>query len=177
MGVVFVAAAVACVPEAVGEVDVSGGDGSTATTREWTVASTSGATVTLSVDAVPVRPGPVRIDVALDDTPAGALPLSLDLVSPEMPMHGIVRFEVEETSPGRYQTVVDIPMEGYWEIYVNLDYGADAAVFELDVEPSEDGGGHQHHASQDASPDASGPGTDEPQGTSGSHNHAENQPH
>jgi hypothetical protein len=133
--------------------------------------------VTLSVEAMPVRPGRLRIEVALDEAPAEAIPLSVDLVSPEMPMHGVRRFEADVSGPGRYEAVVDIPMEGYWEVYVNLDYGADAAAFELDVEPPEDGEGHQHHASRDASPDARGPGQDEPQDTSGSHEHAEHQPH
>ena len=177
MGAVLVMAATACVPEAAGEADVSEAAEWVAATREWTVASTSGTTVTLAVDAAPIRPGRVRLDIVLGPSPAEVLPLTLDLASPEMPMHGVVRFGAEASDPGRYQAVVDIPMEGYWEVYVNLDYGADAAVFEWEVEPPEGGGGHQHHASPDVSPEAHGPGPEEPRDTSGSHNHAEHQPH
>ena len=42
-------------------------------------------------------------------------------------------------------------MEGYWELYVNLDYGADAAVFALDVAPGDQGSSHGHGASDDVS--------------------------
>ena len=177
MGAVLATAAAACAPEAPAEADVAMADESIAAIRKWTVSSTSGTTVTLSVDAVPVRLGQVLLDVTLDDAPAEALPLSVDLASPEMPMHGVARFEAEALSPGRYQAVVDIPMAGYWQVYVNLDYGADAAVFEFDVAAPEDGDGHQNHASQDASPDAFAPGPDEPRDTSGSPNHAEHRPH
>lgn len=147
-GALLVLAGVACTPGAADEAlpagdaaeppDMVSGD-------PWTAASTSGVDVTLSADPLPLRPGPVRLEIALGQEPAAALPLSLDLVSPEMPMHGIVRYETEASSTRRYEAVVDIPMEGLWELYVNLDYGADAAVFELNVPAPESSTGHEHH--------------------------------
>jgi hypothetical protein len=147
-GALLVLAGVACTPGAADEALPAGDPAETPDPDAgdaWTAASTSGVEVTLSVDPLPLRPGPIRLEIALGQEPPAALPLSLDLVSPEMPMHGIVRYETESSSASRYQAVVEIPMEGLWELYVNLDYGADAAVFELDVPAPEGSTGHEHH--------------------------------
>jgi hypothetical protein len=55
---------------------------------------------------------------------------SVDLISPTMPAHGIVRSPVQGTPDTGYSVAIDIPMEGTWAIYVNLDeVGGDAAEF------------------------------------------------
>jgi hypothetical protein len=94
---------------------------------------------------VPLEPGPHRLRLEL---PVGMNPAALtaDLVSPSMPMHGIVRvaLEVEDGSAGAV-VPLDIPMEGEWALYVNVDgIGADAAEFLFDVAPGPDGPTHNH---------------------------------
>ncbi len=69
-----------------------------------------------------------------------ASPRSLDLVSPEMPIHGLVRREVVDG-----WVDIDLPMEGRWTVYVNLDEaGATTSEFRFDV-PSGEAGGHMRH--------------------------------
>jgi hypothetical protein len=180
-GAVLVLVGVACTSGVADEV-LSEGDQAPApdlaSGDAWTAASTSGVEVSVSADPLPLRPGPVRLEIALGEAPPDVLPLSLDLVSPEMPMHGIVRYETEASSVAHYRAVVDIPMEGLWELYVNLDYGADAAVFELDVAAPEGSTGHEHHGgapSTEAGPqhDHRNPGGDEPSdaGSEDEHRH------
>lgn len=143
----------ACTPGAADEVIPEGDRAPLPETRggdSWTASSTSGVEVRISVDPLPLRPGPARLEIALAAPPPEVLPLSVDLVSPEMPMHGIVRYEAEASSAARYHAVVEIPMEGFWELYVNLDYGADAAVFELDVPAPAGSGSHLHHGPREA---------------------------
>ncbi len=116
----------------------------------WAATSTSGIPVTVSADAGPLRPGPIELTIRLDEPAEDGLPVTLDLVSPDMPMHGVVRYPTSPEGSGHYAASLEIPMEGYWEIYVNLDYGADAAVFPVEVElpegaqPHEHGGGAGH---------------------------------
>lgn len=102
----------------------------------WTVEATGGARVTLDLEGGPaVGPVRARIGVSGPDGPRGAH--SVDLVSPTMPLHGLVRFPVVDGVGA-----VEIPMEGQWALYVNLDAaGEDHAVFVLDVEPAA-GGAH-----------------------------------
>lgn len=111
----------------------------------WTAASTSGTGVTVSADPVPLRPGPLRLSIELDPEPSEPFPVTVDLVAPEMPMHGVLRYDAESVSPNAYVATVEVPMEGFWELYVNLDFGADAAVFELEVAPPYGAEPHSHH--------------------------------
>lgn len=113
------------------------------TATRWTTPSTSGTRITLSTGSL-LEPGSTRFHILLENPPLDPLPVTVDLVSPEMPMHGVVRYEAEALDGGQYEALVDLPMEGYWELYVNLDYGADAALFELDVALPEGAPAHLH---------------------------------
>ena len=97
--------------------------------------SVGGERVTLELPTGTLHSGPVEL--ALEVVAESPMrPHSVDLVSPSMPMHGVVRTPVTATGPGRYSARVEIPMEGRWSIYVNLDsIGADAVEFQLVVEP------------------------------------------
>ena len=101
--------------------------------------SASGIAVRLQVEPFPVPVGPVFVRVEAAGTTALPRP-TLDLVSPTMPMHGVVRYDAEEASGG-FATTMEVPMEGRWAIYVNLDDGADAAWFEFEVAPGDSAAG------------------------------------
>jgi hypothetical protein len=105
--------------------------------------STGGTRVRVAFDPDPLAAGPLTLTLAMDPPPADPGAVSLDLVSPEMPMHGVMRYLVQENGPGRFTAAVVIPMEGLWEFYVNLDIGLDTAPFAVHVLP--------------AGPDGSGP--------------------
>jgi hypothetical protein len=66
--------------------------------------------------------------------------ISVDLLSPTMPAHGIVRYPVVEGS-----VTLDLPMAGRWAIYVNLDaIGENTAEFVFDVEARDDATPERH---------------------------------
>ena len=111
----------------------------------WEGESSGGTPVTVTTPNVPVRLGPLSLNIAIRSDSPEPLPVSVDLVSPEMPMHGIRRFHAEAISPTEYTVNLEIPMEGRWLLYVNLDAGVNAASFELDVPPPEEAESvHQH---------------------------------
>lgn len=111
----------------------------------WEGESSGGTPVTVTTPNVPVRLGPLSLSIAIRSDSPEPLPVSVDLVSPEMPMHGIRRFDAEAISPTEYTVNLEIPMEGRWLLYVNLDAGVNAASFELDVPPPEEAESvHQH---------------------------------
>lgn len=102
--------------------------------RPWSVVSSGGSRVTLLVPEGRLHPGPLRIGIEIDA--AAVRPHSLDVVSPTMPMHGVVRVPVREGPDERFEARAEIPMEGRWAVYVNLDPdGGDTAEFLFDVEP------------------------------------------
>ncbi len=74
--------------------------------------------------------------------------MTVDLVSPDMPMHGITRFDSEALSPEEYTVEMDVPMEGRWLVYVNLDIGVNAASFEFRIPESGEDGRHEHGSQQ-----------------------------
>jgi hypothetical protein len=91
----------------------------------WLGHTGSGTAVTLSSADAPFHAGRVTVSLEVD----GAEARSLDLASPTMPMHGLVRVAVAD---GKAE--VEIPMEGRWAMYVNLDdVGAESAEFVFDV--------------------------------------------
>jgi hypothetical protein len=106
----------------------------------WTVKSASGAEVTVALGTAPIAAGPTELTLTVAGQANSPLVArSVDLVSPDMPLHGVARFPVTDGA-ARLQ----IPMEGRWALYVNLDEaGGDAAEFIFDVAPNGDGG-HQH---------------------------------
>ena len=88
---------------------------------------------------------PIRFEIFVDSARADH-PVTADLLAPEMPAHGISRYEAVQLRPGVYALELEIPMEGKWELYVNLDDGSDAAAFPFAVAPSV-GSAQPHHAS------------------------------
>lgn len=107
--------------------------------------SASGVRIALRPGAPePLGAGPVRFLIDVEADIAGPLPVSVDVVSPTMPMHGVRRYAAEHLEGHRYAVDAELPMEGTWAVYVNLDAGGDAAAFELEVAPSSTGEGHQH---------------------------------
>jgi hypothetical protein len=139
----FALLAASCSPEPV--VDEGGAAGSdTPVVGRWTAESTLGTEVRLEGPAGPLEAGTIHFVALVDPPPAGPS-LSVDLVSPTMPMHGIQRFPVRRQAPGEYLIEVPIPMEGLWSLYVNLDEGSDAAEFSFEVEPGVGAEGHGEH--------------------------------
>ncbi|MCZ6825587.1 MAG: hypothetical protein O7E50_07880 [Gemmatimonadetes bacterium] len=111
----------------------------------WEGESSGGTLVTVTTSNVPVCLGPLSLNIVIRSDSPEPLPVSVDLVSPEMPMHGIRRFDAEAISPTQYTVNLEIPMEGRWLLYVNLDAGVNAASFELHVPPPEEAESvHQH---------------------------------
>ena len=105
----------------------------------WMAESTGGSHVTLSVATDRLAVGPQSVEISVHSPDGAAAPYSVDLVSPSMPMHGVVRYPVAEG-----QVELTIPMEGDWAVYVNLDgTGDDTAEFVFQVAPDGEGG-HQH---------------------------------
>lgn len=135
-------------------------DGAVADGRSSAVSS-GGSRVALRVEPFPVETGPVSFLVELPDAYEGTP--TLDLVSPSMPMHGVVRYEASRAG-GFWTFETEIPMEGDWLAYVNLDAGTDAAEFAFEVAAGE--GGHDHGA--DAGVSGSGEGDGD-----GQHDHRE----
>lgn len=120
--------------------------------------STGGALVRVAFEPDPIEAGPVILTLAIEPPPSDPRSVSLDLVAPDMPMHGVVRYSVEEVRPGRFTAAVVIPMVGLWEFYVNLDVGLDTAPFAVRVPSADPDGsgayvqgvgsrdqGHEHH--------------------------------
>lgn len=123
---------------------------------EWVGTSTSGVEITLrSTEGAPVV-GPIRFEIEVD-RPDMVQPRSLDIVSPTMPMHGVLRYPVHGPENGLFHAETTIPMEGSWAVYVNLDEGADAAEFLFRVEPSPTEGAHKH-APPSPADEGGGPG-------------------
>jgi hypothetical protein len=101
----------------------------------WTATSSGGTEVALAWAASEARVGAVRLELSIARGPASRI-VSVDLVSPTMPMHGVVRVPVGRSDDGRWVAELDIPMEGRWAVFVNLDDdGADTAEFRFDVPP------------------------------------------
>jgi len=117
-----------------------------------------GALTSETPDGVPVRltltpDPPLAGDVLLQVQVDGEVPdpdaLTVDLVAPHMPAHGIVRFPVRVTAAGDMEAGIRVPMEGTWKVYVNLDSGAQAAPFQFQVAPGEGDHGHSGHDHHD----------------------------
>ena len=76
-------------------------------------------------------------------------------------MHGIQRANAEALDPHHYRVTAEIPMAGAWEIYVNLDFGANTALFALEVPGADGSTGHVHGSD--------GPARDGMEGDQGNH--------
>ncbi len=107
----------------------------------WSAVSTGGTRVTVHVADVPLQVGPIPLVLEVHSDDPAVRPRSLDITSPSMPMHGVMRVAVEETADGRFRVTPEIPMEGDWAVYVNLDEGTDSAEFLFEVSEAGDSGG------------------------------------
>ncbi len=112
----------------------------------WVGETASGTPVVVTAVNPPVRPGPLSLRIRVFNPGQELLPVSVDIVAPAMPMHGIKRFDATALSAEEYLVEMELPMEGRWLVYVNLDIGVNAASFEVDVPVSKQGG-HGDHAS------------------------------
>ncbi|MEN8375393.1 MAG: hypothetical protein ABFS34_08090 [Gemmatimonadota bacterium] len=109
----------------------------------WAATSSGGVAVRAVPDPDPPALGAVVFTIEADDS----TPLSVDLVSPSMPMHGVIRYPLERAA-NRLVATVEIPMEGDWVLYVNFDEaGAHAAELPFQVDgPAGGGADHAHGA-------------------------------
>lgn len=110
---------------------------------EWIGTTTSGIEVTVRPDRVPLRVGVTVYQISFEDDIPDDVPVSIDVISPEMPVMGLMRYPAERSGPNTYTVSAEISMDGAWEIYVNLGDGTDSAPFAFDVHPGESGG-HDH---------------------------------
>lgn len=131
----------------------------------WTATSTGGSHVTLDLPAGPPTEGAVEARLSVHSATGDAVPRSIDVTSPTMPMHGVMRALVEEADDGTFRATVHIPMGGVWALYVNLDEGGDTAEFLLVVRNADGSRGHDH--SPPPSPDSATRGS----GSGGGHRH------
>ena len=112
---------------------VEGASGPFEETGRWVGETSTGTPVTVTTPNPPVRPGPLTLHIDVVNPGDETLPVTVDLVAPEMPMHGIMRFDADASSPERYTVELEVPMDGRWLIYVNLDIGVNAASFEIRI--------------------------------------------
>ena len=103
-------------------------------TAEWTGTTTSGIEVTVRPDRVPVRVGLTVFEISFEHELPGDIPVSIDVISPEMPVMGLMRYPAEPSGPNTYTASAEIRMGGAWEVYVNLGDGTDSAPFAFDVQ-------------------------------------------
>jgi hypothetical protein len=120
------------VPEASSEVEES----PPALQSEWVATTPSGVEVTLRPASVPVSMGVVKVEIEFRGEAPDPSLLSLDLVTPDMPMMGVQRFAIE-AHDGEFSATIDIPMTGRWNAYVNIGAGTEAAMFEFDVQEAQ----------------------------------------
>jgi hypothetical protein len=124
---------------------------------EWIGTTTSGVEVTVRPDQSPLRVGRIVFQLSFEQELPGDVPVSIDIISPEMPAMGLLRYMAEPSGPKTYTASTEITMEGAWEVYVNLGDGTDYAGFAFDVQPG-DAGGHDHMVGVADAPGADGLG-------------------
>ena len=106
----------------------------------WTGTTTSGIEVTVRPDRVPIRVGLTVFRISFEHGIPDDIPVSIDVISPEMPVMGLMRYMAEPSGANTYTSSAEIRMDGAWEIYVNLGDGTDAARFAFDVQPGDPAG-------------------------------------
>ena len=108
-----------------------------AETGRWAGETAAGTPIVVTTTNPPMRPGSISLQIQVDNPGPEAFPVSVDVVAPSMPMHGITRFDAQAISAEEYLVEIELPMGGRWLVYVNLDIGPNAAFFEVDIPPSE----------------------------------------
>ena len=97
----------------------------------WTGTTTSGLAVTVRPHPFPVRVGETEFKIWFGGGVPDQTPISIDVVSPEMPAMGVLRYRAETVGPGEYVARARIGMGGAWEVYVNLgDYPMAISYYE-----------------------------------------------
>jgi hypothetical protein len=102
----------------------------------------TGVVVRLVLEGDQFVEGPARLAFSVDSDVH--TPRSVDLVAPQMPTHGVVRYPVERTGDA-WIAAVDIPMAGEWIAYVNFDDGGDAAALRFTAVAQSGVAVHRHH--------------------------------
>ena len=128
---------------------------------EWKGTTTSGIEVTVRPDRIPVRVGVTVFQISFEHEVPDHIPVSIDVISPEMPVMGLLRYMAEPFGPNTYTSSTEIRMDGAWEIYVNLGDGTDSARFAFDVQPGDVGSSdptdsHDHTVGDTDTPAAHG---------------------
>ncbi len=116
-------------------------------TSEWVATTTSGIEVTVRPDPVPLRVGVTVFQISFEQSIPADVPVSIDVISPEMPAMGLMRYPAEPSGPKMYTASAEIRMGGAWEVYVNLGDGTDAAPFAFGVQPGD--AGTENHGDHD----------------------------
>ena len=111
-----------------------GNAGDLGNAAEWIGTTTSGTQVTVRPDRVPIRVGVTVFQISFEDDVPDHVSVSIDVISPEMPVMGLMRYPAEPSGPNTYIASVEIRMGGAWEVYVNLGDGTDSAPFAFDVQ-------------------------------------------
>lgn len=104
-----------------------------------------GREVAFTIHPDPPRAGELDVEFRFDDAPSDPSSVIVDVLSPEMAAHGIVRFPVEAAEDGRFTSRIEIPMEGVWEVWIELGREQETASFRFRVDPGEDGPVHAGH--------------------------------
>jgi hypothetical protein len=143
---------------------------------EWIGATTSGIQVTVHPDPIPVRTGITVFQISFEDDVPDDVPVSIDVISPEMPVMGLMRYAAERAGPNTYTVSAEISMDGAWEIYVNLGDGTDSAPFAFgvqlgDVDGNDHTGGHDQTVGVADAPAAHEIGSPETE-SHGDHDHS-----
>lgn len=99
----------------------------------WSGRTATGKMVEVNPASFPLNEGPAQFEIRLDGADATSR-ISVDLVSPTMPMHGITRYDAARTTAGVYLVQLDLPMEGHWSLYVNVNDDSDPAVVDFLVD-------------------------------------------
>jgi len=104
------------------------------------VATDGGVRISLDLPGGEIRAGNLTVTIRAEDVSDSLYPRSMDVMSPTMPMHGVARVPVTETSPGTFTATASIPMSGRWALFINLDEdGTQSAEFQFDVLPANAG--------------------------------------
>lgn len=156
-GLVVIAAVAACDPQPRASDDVA--SGTEVASETWNTRRVNGMVVRVRPEALPVREGPTTFLIELDPPPAEAINMSVDLVSPSMPAHGIARYEAHAERRERYRAAAEIPMAGYWTLYVNFDDGGTAVPFSFEAFGADGGTPAAHDPHGHTRSSAAGDGT------------------
>ena len=149
------------------------------TAAEWLGTTTSGIEVTVRPDRVPIRVGLTVFQISFEHKIPADIPVSIDVISPEMPVMGLMRYMAEPSGPNTY-TVSFLgavsacrsgppagePVQGYrepsisqqsgWTLIENTDPAENLLIYD---NPPEDGVRLLFLAGRAASPIGSGGAT------------------